>query len=62
MFVIGLIAYCIFSKDATCNYVHIDIIDVILMTKINVHGHAGMWNNLSGQLAIPVATLISCLN
>ena len=57
-----MIAYCIFSKDATCNYVHIDTIDDILMTKISVHCHAGMWDNLSGQLNIPVATVILCLN
>ena len=57
-----MIAYCIFSKDATCNYVHIDIIDDILMTKISVHGHAGMWDNLTGQLTIPVAKVILCLN
>ena len=57
-----MIAYCIFSKDATCNYVHIDTIDDIITTKISVHCHAGMWDNLSGQLNIPVATVILCLN
>ena len=52
-------AYCIFSKDATHNYVHIDTIDDIITTKISVHCHAGMWDNLSDQLNIPVATEIS---